>query len=168
MPDDKITPPAQVPPETMPQEDISSVYRLGCAHCGKSGTCKSGPSGSSCAVCVNSAEQMRVRHPFITTLMGRESAPKSSSVMVGLVCSVCQGTGTTEPKTLKFLNRFLPIFSASFVLVLVVLLIIFAFAAEKYFPSVLAFVSTAVGSVTGYYFGGSKEHMSSVVHPPGP
>lgn len=77
------------------------------------------------------------------------------------VCSVCGGVGTAEPKTLKFLNNFLPYFAAGFVLLLLLTLLTLAFCDGPYFHEFLTFAGTAIGSVTGYYFGGTK-------HPPQP
>jgi hypothetical protein len=77
------------------------------------------------------------------------------------VCSVCGGVGTAEPKTLRFLNSFLPYFAAGFVTLLLLSLLILAFRDGSYFHDFLTFAGTAIGSVTGYYFGGTKHQPQS-------
>lgn len=130
--------------------EVAIVQRLDCAHCEKTGTCRSGPDGASCAVCVRSAR------------ISQQSA-------IGLVCSICRGIGTAEPDTLKLLNMFVPIFAAAFVGLLLLLIAFFAWLRDgQFFQPFLTFAATAVGSVTGYYFGGSKQHISSVVEQQGP
>ena len=122
--------------------DVQPAQRLECAHCEKTGTCRSGTDGSSCGVCIKSAKL-------------------PAQAATGLVCSVCGGIGMAEPKTLKFLNRFLPMFAAGFVGVLLLWLLILAVAGHQSFHDFLTFAGTAIGSVTGYYFGGTKHQPQS-------
>jgi len=117
--------------------DVQTAQRLECAHCEKTGTCRSGTDGSSCAVCIKWAKL-------------------PAQAVTGVVCSVCGGVGAAEPKTLKFLNRFLPIFAAGFVAILLLSLLVLALSAKNEFHEFLTFAGTAIGSVTGYYFGGTK------------
>ena len=93
---------------------------------------------SSCAVCIK-----------------RAGLPPEQ-VAMGLVCSVCGGVGKAEPKTLRFLNLFLPFFAAGFVGLLLIWLMVLALRASPNFHDFLTFAGTAIGSVTGYYFGGTK------------
>lgn len=129
----------------MQTADWESVKRLDCMHCKQSGVCTSGTEGSSCASCLKAA---RFRPPL--------------DAATGLVCSVCGGVGKAEPKTLRFLNRFQPIFAAVFVAVLLVWLLVLAFVPNgTYFQQFLTFAGTAIGSVTGYYFGGANRHRDN-------
>jgi len=74
---------------------------------------------------------------------------------MGLICSVCEGRGTVEPHSVKLTNRFLPYFSMVFVLILLGFLAWVIYRDDKdYFQGVLGFVSTMIGSITAYYFGG--------------
>jgi len=74
---------------------------------------------------------------------------------MGLICSVCEGRGTVEPHSVKLTNRFLPYFSMVFVLVLLGFLAWVIYRDDNYyFQGVLGFVSTMIGSITAYYFGG--------------
>ena len=125
--------------------EMQSAQRLDCAHCEKTGTCQS-KDGGSCAKCIK---------------MARLSAPGETEK--GLICSVCGGVGTAEPKTLRFLNMFLPIFSAVFVgLLLIWMLVLAVWVQDKsIFHDFVVFAGTAIGSVTGYYFGGTKRQSSS-------
>jgi hypothetical protein len=69
-----------------------------------------------------------------------------------------------EPKTLKFVNQFLPWFAAGFVAVLLLWLLILALWPnhdDNHFQGFLTFAGTAIGSVTGYYFGGTKHQPQS-------
>jgi hypothetical protein len=122
--------------------DVQMAARLECAHCVQTGTCRSGTDGSSCAVCIK-----------------RAKVP--AQAVTGLVCSVCGGVGFAEPKTLMLLNRFVPFFAAGFVAVLLIWLLALAFRGDNTFHDFLTFAGTAIGSVTGYYFGGTKHQPQS-------
>jgi hypothetical protein len=115
-------------------------------------------------VCVNSAFQQR--RSWRDKLFGRavpvDLAKITDQDKIGLVCSVCHGIGTDEPKTLRFHNWFLPCFAAGFVFLLLLLLAFSALVDKVHFQAVLTFAATAVGGVTGYYFGGAKQQISSV------
>jgi hypothetical protein len=137
----------------MPEQ---SAPRIDCAHCGQTGRCKSGKDDSSCAVCIKrarlSAPPSRLWlwwHPEKPD----QSAVKATSTPVattGLVCSVCGGVGRAEPKTLRFLNLFLPWFASCFVALLLILLLVLALKSSDHFQAFLTFAGTAIGSVTGY------------------
>lgn len=115
----------------------SKPQRLDCAHCGSTGTCNNGPDGSSCAVCIK-----------------KHKIENQSSE--GLVCSVCGGIGTAEPFTDKLHSRVVP--ALALLIVYVALYLIFMFGSKENFNEILAFASTLIGSVTGYYFGGKKKN----------
>jgi hypothetical protein len=121
-----------------------------CKHCGMSGTCRNGINNESCAKCVSFWQENLKR------------MPKDANPM-GMVCSVCWGKGLTEPSQSKWEYRFPAALAIVFValgfgtLLTVFLVPLFRPGADtQHFDKVLVFVSTPVGSVTGYYFGGQK------------
>ncbi len=115
-----------------------------CAHCNNTGTCNKGKDGSSCEVCVRKNQKW--------TFVFSVSNPR-----YGMVCSVCEGFGKIEPFTERLHNRIVPVLA---LLVVYVALIIICWAActeNKHFSELLAFSSTLIGSITGYYFGGKNK-----------
>ena len=83
--------------------------------------------------------------------------------MTGLVCSVCWGKGVAEPSQSKWEYRFPAVLAIIFValgfgtlLVVFLVPLLKSGADSQQFDKVLVFVSTLVGSVTGYYFGGER------------
>jgi hypothetical protein len=115
--------------------------RVPCAHCGQTGTCKNGPDGQSCEVCI------RRNRPFWGIFGSR-----NQGAAVGIVCSVCRGFGTIEPLSVRLHKRIVPLLAM--IIVYVALYIVFAHATEDKFDQILAFAGTLIGSITGYYFGG--------------
>ena len=112
-----------------------------CAHCDGTGTCKNGVDETSCMVCVKKAK------------LKIEGADKNATT--GLVCSVCGGHGISEPYSSRLQNRIVPLLAI--IIVYIALLIIWSHAKEEHFNQLLAFASTLIGSVTGYYFGGKNK-----------
>lgn len=108
-----------------------------CAHCSGTGTCKNGEKETSCFACK------------------KESKLKNNETTTGLVCSVCLGLGMAEPKSLRIQNRLVPMLAL--LLVYFALVLIAVFASKDNFPEILAFASTLIGSITGYYFGGKNK-----------
>ena|SRR5271157_333335 len=143
--------------------NVETAQRLDCAHCETKGTCASGTEKSSCAVCIQRAKLNAP--PSRWWLWWHLSAPAKSPTAekppTGLPCSVCGGVGKAEPKTLRFLNLFLPFFAAGFVALLLIWLLVLALVKSDSFQSFLTFAGTATGSVTGYYFGGTKHQPPS-------
>ncbi len=115
-----------------------------CAHCDSTGTCSKGKDGSTCEVCV----RKNLKWTFVFS---------TSKLRYGMVCSVCEGFVKIEPLTERLHNRIVPVLA---LLVVYVALIIICWAActeNKHFSELLAFSSTLIGSITGYYFGGKKK-----------
>ena len=110
------------------------AIRNRCAHCEGIGTCKN-DSGKSCAACVK-----------------RNKLGGSETGYCGLPCSICRGSGTVEPTSLKFQNRFTPVLASAFVGLAFIAIGVFGFFRETHFPAILAFAGTLIGSVTGFYF----------------
>src|SRR5689334_19821418 len=76
----------------------------------------------------------------------------------GLVCSVCWGRGVTEVASEKWNYRYPAILSGIFVVLAFGTLLISGLNNQfnEYFDKVIVFVSTLIGSITGYYFAGSR------------
>jgi hypothetical protein len=122
------------------------IERISCLHCEKTGTCRNGVDGVSCATCSRKGSRYG----------DHSDAPK------GLVCSVCEGRGSVEPFTLKLQNRFLPFFAMGFVVLLLAFIAIAYFSNNgKGFETILGFAGTLIGSITGYYFGGKQIDVST-------
>jgi hypothetical protein len=104
-----------------------------CAHCNNTGTCNKGKDGSSCEVCV----RKNLKWTF--------------------VCSVCEGFGKMEPFTERLHNRIVPVLALFVVYVALIIICWAACTENKHFSELLAFSSTLIGSITGYYFGGKNK-----------
>lgn len=104
-----------------------------CAHCRGEGTCNTGKEGTSCEVCRNNNDLKRGEY-------------------FGLACGVCNGLGVAESKTDRLNNRLQPVLALLIIYTALVFILIFGIAKSPYFNEVLAFCSTLVGGVTGYYF----------------
>jgi len=121
-----------------------------CQHCKKTGTCTNGPDGQSCARCI----------AFFT---GRHEYSADSGKPIGLVCSVCWGKGLAELSSSKWNYRYPALLAIVFVLLAFLLLFVFGLLQYQHFDKLLVFVSTLIGSITGYYFGG--ERAKATIHP---
>lgn len=134
---------------------ISKVRRLthlsdmaelvACKHCNESGTCRNGEGDASCDRCA-------------TFWSGSDQRFPKTGKHTGLVCSVCMGRGLAETASSQWDYRFPGILAILFVLVAFGLL--FYFNQSAHFDKILVFVSTLVGSVTGYYFGGERNRLT--------
>lgn len=104
-----------------------------CAHCASEGTCKTGPNGGSCAVCVKYHELKGTGH-------------------VGLACGTCGGLGQAEPGTERITKRY-PVF-LSFLIVypLFAGLLLAAAYRGEYFTPLLGFAGPLLGGIVGFYF----------------
>jgi hypothetical protein len=104
---------------------------LRCAHCSGSGSCNSGKDGASCYVCT------------------RKSNGKDTQV--GLVCSVCDGQGYTEPKTDRIRKRMGPLLAM--LLCYFMLFLVLRTIGKPDLDKILPFAGAIIGSITGFYFG---------------
>lgn len=119
--------------------------RENCEHCKKTGTCHTGTEGRSCAYCIKKSRLVETAEEKIK----------------GIPCASCYGRGTVEPTSLKVQNRLIPALTGLFVLLAFVLIFVFGFWKPDHFTAVLAFCTTLIGSITGYYFGGKKPEVKS-------
>jgi hypothetical protein len=115
------------------------VDHVECQHCKHTGTCTNGLDGQSCLRCI----AFWTKHKEFVSESGKP---------IGLVCSVCWGKGSAELSSVKW-NYRTPAYLA-FVIVLFGFLILFVFGwrHSEQFDKLLVFVSTLIGSITGYYF----------------
>jgi hypothetical protein len=130
------------------RHEVSTMDFANCQHCKTTGTCCNGANGTACERCVAEWAQ-RYRGHF-----------ESGKAYSGLVCSVCWGKGIAEPSQRKWDYRFPAILAAMFVVLAFSLLYlgnVIGLPADKSLP----FVGTLVGSITGFYFGGSKRSSDS-------
>jgi hypothetical protein len=124
-----------------------------CLHCKESGTCTNGANGLSCARCVAFWQK-------------RKECPADSGQQTGLVCSICWGKGIAEVSSAKWTYRYPAFLASGFILLAFILLFIYGLRENKeHFDKVLVFVSTAIGSITGYYFGGERARATSQKYP---
>jgi len=147
-------------PKEYPVSDNAPTPSHSCAHCNGEGTCINGKNNASCKVCVKKTNSC-LRFHICSTKQASSSKTEKEPVFsddneeFGLVCSVCSGRGRIEQKggrlsryTLTGLTAAIFVFSG---------ILIFKFAGEEQFPEILTFVSTLMGSVTGYYFGQKRK-----------
>jgi hypothetical protein len=113
------------------QDITANLYD--CAHCSKTGTCTSGDEGRSCSACIKHNELKGALHR-------------------GLACGTCGGLGKGEPMTEKMNKRIQPMLAIYLVVIAFVVLLISLVLQSPHFSEVLAFVSTLVGGVAGFYF----------------
>ncbi len=104
-----------------------------CAHCSGSGTCKTGSAGESCAVCVKKNELRK-------------------GTYTGLACGTCGGLGKTDSFTYRITHRTQPALAIILVVIPLFLIGFFSITESQYFHEILAFCTTVIGSVTGFYF----------------
>lgn len=123
----------------MDHEIKSNLYP--CAHCSQSGTCSSGESGTSCVACIRANE-----------LKGKQ--------LYGLLCGSCNGIGLAEPRTERINKRIKPVLSMVLIFCLLMGIYLCAVFKSPYFGEVLAFSSTLLGSVVGYYFSAKSSRNS--------
>ncbi len=117
-----------------PLMPVKSDVLHNCAHCSGSGTCKAGDNGESCAACVKRNEL--------------KEGPK----YIGLACGTCGGLGKTDTLTYRLAHRTQPLLAWVIVTLTFLLIILFGFVGTQFFHEVLAFCTTLLGGVTGYYF----------------
>ena len=110
-----------------------------CKHCNESGTCATGKDGASCIACVKEHELSKRQSYF------------------GLSCAACNGIGQAEPRTERVNKRIRPVLAALTIFLLLVFVFALAIMQNPHFPEFLAFTGTLIGSITAYYFTGSKD-----------
>jgi hypothetical protein len=76
---------------------------------------------------------------------------------VGLACGTCNGLGRTDSQTYRLLHRTQP--TLALLIVSFSFLAIFAFGllSSPYFHEVMAFCTTVVGGVIGFYFSSRRD-----------
>lgn len=104
-----------------------------CAHCSQTGTCASGPDGSSCLVCLK-----------INEVKGK--------LIFGIICGSCNGIGLAEPRTERINKRIKPVLAIGFMFSLLAGVYVAASLNSAYFHEILVFSTTLLGSIVGYYF----------------
>ena len=104
-----------------------------CAHCGGTGTCKSGKDAESCRACVKRNELRK-------------------GTYFGLMCGTCGGLGRTDTYTYRLQHRTQPLLSLLIVGGAFAVITLLGLTRSEYFHEVLAFCTTLVGGVTVYYF----------------
>jgi hypothetical protein len=138
--------------QTNTSAPISTVHLLAnaqkpCPHCDSTGTCKNGPGGTTCDICM---ARLRGRTWYRMLLIGnREGSPNPT----GCWCGVCFGKGFVEGATFKVRYLFPLVFSAAFVVGCFILFFKMHVDLEKLQSSLL----TIMGTIVGFYFGGRKD-----------
>lgn len=114
-----------------------------CKHCGGTGTCTSGKDGHTCAACVKKNElsfwQRFFKHK-------------------GLLCGSCGGIGQAEAMSERYNNRIGPFLALMLVFVPLMMVGYSAFTHNPYFPQILTFSGTVIGTVAGFYFSSSSRN----------
>lgn len=112
-----------------------------CSHCDGKGKCISAQDESSCDMCVrNGTPIYAVKNWFF------------SERKYGYICKVCDGSGDHNIRTKRFHEWLVPYLALFIVLGCFGLII--EFKGSDNFAEVLAFSTTLIGSITGYYFRG--------------
>ncbi|WP_090498265.1 hypothetical protein [Pseudomonas borbori] len=104
-----------------------------CAHCAGTGTCSNNSAGESCAVCIKKNELRKGQY-------------------FGLSCGTCGGLGKTDTVTYRMTHRTQPMLASMLVVISLTLVTIFGLGKSPYFHEIMAFCTTLIGGVTGYYF----------------
>jgi hypothetical protein len=112
-------------------ERVDNLHQ--CAHCIGTGTCSTDKAGESCAVCVKKNELSKGQYS-------------------GLACGTCGGLGKTDTITYRMAHRTQPLLAIALVMLSLALVFIFGIARSPYFHEIMAFCTTLIGGVTGYYF----------------
>lgn len=107
-----------------------------CAHCKGTGTCTTGQGECSCGACARAASEKRGS--------------------VGLRCSVCNGVGVAELGSDSFRRTIVPALALLIVVIGFGVIVFAAVANNPHFTEMLAFCSSIIGVVTGYYFAGKQ------------
>ena len=69
---------------------------------------------------------------------------------------MCWGKGLAELSSSKWNYRYPALLAIVFVFLAFLLLFVFGVLRYEHFDKLLVFVSTLIGSITGYYFGGER------------
>jgi hypothetical protein len=115
-----------------------------CKHCNETGTCRSGEGDASCDRCA--------------AFWARDEKFPKTGKHAGLVCSVCKGRGLAETASSQWDYWFPGILAIVFIGVSFGLL--YYFHESPHFDTILVFVGTLIGGVTGYYFGGERRRST--------
>jgi hypothetical protein len=110
-----------------------------CAHCDGSGTCDNGGVNRSCLVCVNRTRWWLAR-------LSRPPLPINATDLPRVLCSVCHGKGVRSPTKGQFAAW------GGGALFLFLLLT----KSNPGLDQVRTALVTILGTVVGYYYGGTK------------
>ena len=128
---------------------IASGTLFDCAHCKGTGTCATGREGDSCDACAKELNVFSHKERF------------------GLACNTCGGLGKTTTHLHKLQQKTTPYLAYTITACSFALMLLFGVwgywrnddTKIDYFNEVLAFCTTLLGAVTGYYF--SSRNSSS-------
>ncbi len=113
-------------------------------HCGETGTCENGKDGASCTACI-------IRNEIFMLFRFKKH--------VELLCGSCGGIGKAEPLTERMNKRAKPMLAISIVLVMFCLIFFSLLTNSSHFTAILAFATTLIGTIAGYYFSSNKSNV---------
>ena len=129
---------------------IASGSLFECAHCNGSGTCATGREGASCDACAKDLNFFGSKERF------------------GLACHTCRGLGKTTTHLHKLQQKATPYLAYTITGCSFALILLFGAwgywrddAKIDYFNEVMAFCTTLLGAVTGYYFSSRNSRSDS-------
>ncbi len=112
-----------------------------CAHCKETGTCTNGKDGASCTACI-------IKNEIFMLFRFKTH--------VGLLCGACGGIGQAEPLTERMNKRTKPMLAIAIVLIMFTLIFFSLLTKSPHFTAILAFATTLIGTIAGYYFSSNK------------
>lgn len=107
-----------------------NVNLIPCAHCEKTGTCRSGTNGASCSVCI--------KHHDLTG-MGH----------MGIPCGTCSGLGLAETVTDRINKRYKAVLSVYAVTTILSLALVSLFWNSAHFTEILYFLGPVLAGILG-------------------
>ena len=121
----------------------SSVTYYDCKHCSSTGTWTNGEEVTSCRACAK---------VYVLSFWRR-------SGQVGLVCGCCRGLGKAEPFTDRLNKRVAPVLAVLLCFGVLTLILVTSIFNHQSFSEILAFGSTIIGALTGFYFSNNKNNF---------
>jgi hypothetical protein len=125
----------------------SAMEQAPCPHCGATGTCTHGPTGTACSDCIDRISA-RMWQRFKVRGANADNGQK------GCWCGVCLGKGRIEGATFKFL-RFFPFFFAA-VFVVCCFFVLWHTRGTDGLEKLQGALTTLMGTIVGFYFGGKR------------